>query len=67
MKLKYFGTDGIRGRYGEGPIQVNFAWRLGQALANFIATKKQVCRSMSLWGEIRVRGEHCFQMRLRVP
>jgi phosphoglucosamine mutase len=40
MKLKYFGTDGIRGRYGEGPIQVNFAWRLGQALANFIATKK---------------------------
>lgn len=40
MKLKYFGTDGIRGRYGEGPIQVNFAWRLGKALANFIATKK---------------------------
>ena len=35
MKLKYFGTDGIRGRYGEGPIQVNFAWRLGKALANF--------------------------------
>lgn len=40
MELKYFGTDGIRGRYGEGPIQATFAWRLGKALADFLATKK---------------------------
>jgi phosphoglucosamine mutase len=40
MSLSYFGTDGIRGRYGECPITVNFAWRLGCALANFLASKK---------------------------
>lgn len=40
MKLKYFGTDGIRGRYGEDPIHVNFAWRLGKALANYLVAKK---------------------------
>ncbi len=40
MDLKYFGTDGIRGRYGESPIHVAFAWRLGQALAKFLASKK---------------------------
>lgn len=40
MKLKYFGTDGIRGRYGEGPIQANFAWRLGKALASYLAHNK---------------------------
>lgn len=40
MDLKYFGTDGIRGRYGESPIHVAFAWRLGRALANFLASKK---------------------------
>lgn len=28
---KYFGTDGIRGRVGEGPMQADFVLRLGRA------------------------------------
>lgn len=31
MKRKYFGTDGIRGRVGEGPMQADFVLRLGRA------------------------------------
>ncbi|HEY5803231.1 MAG TPA: phosphoglucosamine mutase [Lysobacter sp.] len=31
MTRKYFGTDGIRGRVGEGPISADFVMRLGNA------------------------------------
>jgi len=31
MGRKYFGTDGIRGRVGEGPISADFMLRLGNA------------------------------------
>ena len=31
MSKKYFGTDGIRGRVGEGPISADFMLRLGNA------------------------------------
>ena len=31
MARKYFGTDGIRGRVGEGPISADFVLRLGNA------------------------------------
>ncbi|HVI59182.1 MAG TPA: phosphoglucosamine mutase [Luteimonas sp.] len=31
MSRKYFGTDGIRGRVGEGPISADFMLRLGNA------------------------------------
>ena len=31
MARKYFGTDGVRGRVGEGPITPDFALRLGYA------------------------------------
>ena len=31
MSRKYFGTDGIRGRVGEGPISADFVMRLGNA------------------------------------
>src|SRR6476659_2882280 len=30
-KRKYFGTDGIRGRVGEGPVSADFMLRLGRA------------------------------------
>ena len=29
---KYFGTDGIRGRFGEKPLDIEFALRLGNAV-----------------------------------
>ena len=31
MSRRYFGTDGIRGRVGEGPISADFVLRLGNA------------------------------------
>ena len=31
MQRKYFGTDGIRGRVGEGPVSADFVLRLGRA------------------------------------
>ncbi len=34
---KYFGTDGIRGRVGEGPISADFVLRLGNAYGHTLA------------------------------
>ena len=33
---KYFGTDGIRGRFGDSLICPQFAYRLGCALGNYL-------------------------------
>ncbi len=37
---KYFGTDGIRGSYGDALINPGFAYRLGSALARYLAEQK---------------------------
>jgi phosphoglucosamine mutase len=37
---KYFGTDGIRGRVGEGPISADFVLRLGWAAGRVFAADK---------------------------
>ena len=37
---KYFGTDGIRGRVGEGPISADFMLRLGRAAGRVLANGK---------------------------
>jgi len=34
LSRRYFGTDGIRGRVGEGPISADFVLRLGNAYGN---------------------------------
>ena len=34
---KYFGTDGIRGRFGDSLISPKFGYRLGCALGNYLA------------------------------
>ncbi|MEJ1098621.1 MULTISPECIES: phosphoglucosamine mutase [unclassified Pseudoxanthomonas] len=36
MSRKYFGTDGIRGRVGQGPISADFVLRLGNALGRVL-------------------------------
>jgi len=36
-KRKYFGTDGIRGRVGEGPVSADFMLRLGRAAGRVLA------------------------------
>ena len=36
---KYFGTDGIRGTFGDDIINTSFAYRFGAALGNYLAAK----------------------------
>jgi len=38
---KYFGTDGIRGRVGEGPISADFVLRLGNALGRVLVQQRK--------------------------
>lgn len=40
MALKYFGTDGIRGRVGETPITAEFILKLGWAIGTVLAQKQ---------------------------
>ncbi|MBX9403504.1 phosphoglucosamine mutase [Lysobacter sp. BMK333-48F3] len=39
MARKYFGTDGIRGRVGEGPISADFVLRLGNAYGHALTRR----------------------------
>jgi len=41
MKKKYFGTDGIRGTVGEGPINPEFMLKLGWAVGRVLATENK--------------------------
>jgi phosphoglucosamine mutase len=40
-KRRYFGTDGIRGRVGEGPISADFVLRLGNAYGHALTAAAQ--------------------------
>ena len=37
MSMRYFGTDGVRGRVGQAPMTVDFALRLASAAARVLA------------------------------
>ena len=39
MTMRYFGTDGVRGRVGQAPMTVDFALRLASAAARVLAPK----------------------------
>src|SRR5690349_5963362 len=39
VQLRYFGTDGIRGVFGEPPLDPPFLRRLGYALAGHLALR----------------------------
>ncbi|MCU7923781.1 MAG: phosphoglucosamine mutase [Candidatus Thiodiazotropha sp. (ex Dulcina madagascariensis)] len=39
MSRKYFGTDGVRGRFGEGPITPEFVLKLGWAIGRVLGTE----------------------------
>src|SRR5687767_5945337 len=41
MSRKYFGTDGIRGRVGEGAISADFVLRLGNAYGHALCASAQ--------------------------
>jgi len=41
QKRRYFGTDGIRGRVGDGPITPEFVLKLGWAIGRVLAKENQ--------------------------
>jgi phosphoglucosamine mutase len=41
LSRRYFGTDGIRGRVGEGPISADFVLRLGNAYGHALVQASQ--------------------------
>ncbi len=51
MSKKYFGTDGIRGRVGEGPISADFMLRLGNAYGHAL---RAAGKSADDWRKPRV-------------
>ncbi len=44
MSRRYFGTDGIRGRVGEGPISADFVLRLGNAYGHALTRRYEGLR-----------------------
>jgi len=57
MQLRYFGTDGIRGVFGEPPMDAAFLRRLGYALAGYIALRSSGRRLQIIIGrDTRVSG-----------
>ena len=52
---RYFGTDGIRGRVGEGPISADFMLRLGNAAGRALA-RDQTHASVVIGKDTRISG-----------
>jgi phosphoglucosamine mutase len=53
---KYFGTDGIRGQVGEGPINPEFVLRLGNALGRVLATVERPHPVVVIGKDTRISG-----------
>ena len=53
---RYFGTDGIRGRVGEGAISADFVLRLGNALGRVLAAGQPVRRTVVIGKDTRISG-----------
>ena len=54
MNLKYFGTDGVRGRVGEHPITADFMMKLGRAAGVVLA--KGGKRAVVIGKDTRISG-----------
>src|SRR3546814_3940205 len=52
-KRRYFGTDGIRGRVGEGPISADFVLRLGNAYGHALRASARARRSEEHTSELQ--------------
>ncbi|PKM14256.1 MAG: phosphoglucosamine mutase [Gammaproteobacteria bacterium HGW-Gammaproteobacteria-2] len=55
-KKRYFGTDGIRGRVGEGPISADFVLKLGWALGQVLAGGTSRRPSVVIGKDTRISG-----------
>ena len=53
---RWFGTDGIRGRVGQGPISADFVLRLGNALGRVLAAQEPGRRSVVIGKDTRISG-----------
>jgi phosphoglucosamine mutase len=62
MKLKYFGTDGIRGRVGMPPITADFILRLGRAVGVVLAANDK--RGVVIGKDTRISG-YMFESALQ--
>ncbi|TVQ39792.1 MAG: phosphoglucosamine mutase [Wenzhouxiangella sp.] len=54
--MKYFGTDGIRGRVGEPPITVDFILKLGWAAGSVLAEGNDDHPSVIIGKDTRISG-----------
>jgi phosphoglucosamine mutase len=52
----YFGTDGIRGRVGEGPINPEFMLRLGNALGRVLSRSDRPHPTVVIGKDTRISG-----------
>ena len=52
----YFGTDGIRGRVGEGPISADFVLKLGWALGRVLVAQGNNQPSVVIGKDTRISG-----------
>ena len=53
---KYFGTDGIRGRVGEGPISADFMLRLGAAAGRVLVGEGRPHATVVIGKDTRISG-----------
>jgi phosphoglucosamine mutase len=56
MSRKYFGTDGIRGRVGEGSITPDFVLKLGWAAGRFLASRNEGSNLILIGKDTRTSG-----------
>ncbi|HHW4677928.1 MAG TPA: phosphoglucosamine mutase [Xylella sp.] len=54
--LRYFGTDGIRGRVGQGLISADFVLRLGNALGRVLAQGRDTRPMVLIGKDTRISG-----------
>ena len=64
-KLKYFGTDGIRGEYGGKIINNNFAYSLGKAIASYLQIKEKISKPILLARDTRPSGLELLKHLIR--
>ncbi len=56
MSRRYFGTDGIRGRVGEGPISADFMLRLGNAAGRVLVREGRSTARVVIGKDTRISG-----------
>jgi len=56
MSFRYFGTDGIRGRVGQGAITAEFTLRLGWAAGQVLSEQRGTRASVVIGKDTRISG-----------